>query len=148
MFWNLIASATTLRDPPSIKDIGMEGDSSSYQPECAGGVNMPDVTQAEIGRRMYHVHREKRVEHAVKLMQQGLGPAWRSLKEDEIIILGHLLQCAWNRIDQKEWDAVPFGMTGMDTIRKILSYGEGVGPGHNPAPEAVGEIKKILLSLR
>ncbi len=33
-------------------------------------------------------------------------------------------------------------------VRKILSYGEGVGPGKNPDPAAVGEIKKILLSLR
>ena len=73
---------------------------------------MPDVTQAEIGRRMYHVHREKRVEHAVKLMQQGLGPAWRSLKEEEIHVLGHLLQCTWNTIDQKKWDAIPFGTIG------------------------------------
>lgn len=109
---------------------------------------MPDVTQAEIGRRMYHIHREKRVEHAVKLMQQGLGPAWRSLKEDEIILLGRLLQCTWNTIDQKRWDAIPFGTMGMDTVRKILSCGEGVGPGRNPAPEAVAEIGRILLALK
>jgi hypothetical protein len=109
---------------------------------------MPDVSQAEIGRRMYHVHREKRVEQAIKLMQQGIGTEWRSLKEEEIILLGHLLQCTWNKIDQKQWDGIPFGTTGMDTIRKILSYGEGVSPGHNPSPEAVAEIKKILLSLK
>jgi hypothetical protein len=108
---------------------------------------MPDVTQAEIGRRMYHVHREKRVEHAVKLMQQGLGPAWRSLKEEEILILGHVLQCTWNTIDQKQWDGIPFGTISVDTLRKILSYGEGVSPGHNPSPEAVAEIKKVLLAL-
>ena len=109
---------------------------------------MPDVTQAEIGRRMYHVHREKRVEHAVKLMREALGPGWRSLKEDEILILGHVLQCTWNTIDQKQWDLIPFGKMEMDTVRKILSYGEGVSPGHNPSPDAVAEIKKILLSLK
>ena len=108
---------------------------------------MPDVTQAEIGRRMYHIHREKRVEHTMKLMQQGIGPAWRSFREDEIILLGHLLQCTWNTIDQKQWDTIPFGKIGIDTFRKILSYGEGVGPGHNPSPESVAEIQKILLSL-
>ena len=63
---------------------------------------MPDVTQAEIGRRMYHVHREKRVEQTMKLMQQGIGPDWRSFTENEILLLGHLLQCAWNTIDQKQ----------------------------------------------
>lgn len=50
-------------------------------------------------------------------------------------------------IDQKKWDEISFGTLGMDTVRKILSYGEGVSPGHNPAPEAVTEIRKILLSL-
>jgi hypothetical protein len=109
---------------------------------------MPDVSQAEIGRRMYHVHREKRVEEAIKQVQQGIGTEWRSLKEEEVLVLGHVLQCTWNTIDQKQWDAIPFAMMGIDTVRKILSYGEGVSPGHNPSPEAVAEIKKILLSLR
>lgn len=108
---------------------------------------MPDVTQTEIGRRLYHVHREKRVEHAIKLMQQGLGPAWRSLTEAEIILVGHLLQCTWNTIDQRRWESIPFGTMGLESIRRILDLGEGVSPGHNPAPEAVAEIKKILLSL-
>jgi len=109
---------------------------------------MPDVSQAEIGRRMYHVHREKRVEHAIKLMQQAMSPDWRSLREEEIVVLGHLLQCTWNTIDQKQWDAIPFGNLGMDAVRKILSHGVGVGPGHNPSPEAVTEIRRILLSLK
>jgi hypothetical protein len=108
---------------------------------------MADVTQAEIGRRMYHVHREKTVEQAMKKMQQSIGPDWRSFSENEIHLLGHLLQCTWNTIDQKAWDAIPFGKAGTDVIRKILTHGEGVGPGHNPAPAAVAEIKKILLSL-
>ena len=109
---------------------------------------MADVTQAEIGRRMYHIHREKRVEQAMKLMQQGAGPDWRALSEDEILLLGHLLQCTWNKIDQKQWDAIPFGKAGMDTVRRILLFSEGVGPGRNPSPEAVAEIKKILTALK
>jgi hypothetical protein len=108
---------------------------------------MPNVTQAEIGRRMYHVHREKRVEEAIKMVQQGLGRDWQSLSGDEIHLLGHLLQCTWNTIDQRAWDTIHFGKATTDVIREILSHGEGVGPGHNPAPEAVAEIKKILLSL-
>jgi hypothetical protein len=109
---------------------------------------MPDVSQAEIGRRMYHIHREKRVEQAIKQVQQAIGPEWQLLKEEEILILGHVLQCTWNTIDQKQWDAIPFGRMGTCIVRKILSLSEGVSPGHNPSPEAVAEIKKILLSLK
>ncbi len=109
---------------------------------------MPDLTQAEIGRRMYHVHRGKRAEQAIKLMQQGIGAGWRSFTEEEIRLLNHLLQCTWNTVDQKQWDAIPFGRADAAAIRAILSHGEGVHPGHNPSPEKVAEIRKILLALK
>jgi hypothetical protein len=109
---------------------------------------MPDVSQREIGRRMYHVHRGKRVEQAVRLIREAAGPEWRSLQEEEIARLGHVLQCAWNRIEQKQWDAIPFGRMTMDSVRTILSCGGDVRPGHNPSPDAVEEIRKILLALK
>ncbi|MDO9323962.1 MAG: hypothetical protein Q7T80_03285 [Methanoregula sp.] len=108
---------------------------------------MPDVTQAEVGRRLYHVHREKLVEQAVKMIQQGQGPEWRSFSEDDILLLGHLLQCTWNTIDQKIWDKIPFASLRKSDLQKILTSGKGVGPGKNPSPEVVAEIKKILLAV-
>ncbi|MFA6226525.1 MAG: hypothetical protein WC620_10235 [Methanoregula sp.] len=109
---------------------------------------MPDVTQAEVGRRLYHVHREKLVEQAIKQIQQGLETEWKSYSEDEILLLGHLLQCTWNTIDQKIWDKMSFASVKKSDVQKILSYGEGVGPGKNPDLAAVVEIKKFLLAVR
>lgn len=110
-------------------------------------MTMPDISQAEIGRRMYHVHRGKTVERAIKQVHEALGPAWRSLSEEEIRVLGHVLQCTWNTIDQKQWDRIPFGRMDPEAVQKILSLSEGVRPGHNPSPDAVGAIRKILLAL-
>jgi hypothetical protein len=125
---------TGLFHHPRIED--MEGDS------------MPDVSQKEVGRRLYHVHREKSVEEAIKKIKHGVGTDWSWFSTEEIDLLGHLLQCTWNTIDQKIWNTLPFAsMTGND-VRKILSFGEGVGPGKNPDQAAVAEIKKILLSLK
>ena len=109
---------------------------------------MPEVTQAELGRRLYHVHRGKTVESSMKLMQQGIGADWKSLSEADITLLSHLLQCTWNKIEQRAWDKIPFMNIGMDTVKRILSYGDGVSPGKNPSPEAVEEIRKILLAVR
>jgi len=109
---------------------------------------MPDVTQAEIGRRLYHVHRGKTVERSMKLMQQGIGAEWKSFSEADVSILTHILQCTWNTIDQGIWDKIPFANIKAGDVRQILSYGEEVRPGRNPAPEAVAEIKKILLAIR
>lgn len=108
---------------------------------------MPDVTQKEIGRRLYHVHREKRVEEAIKKIKHGVGTDWSALTNDDIELLGHLLQCTWNVIDQKIWENIPFSRMTKNDVRKILSFGEGVSPGKNPDTASVNEIKKILLSL-
>jgi hypothetical protein len=109
---------------------------------------MPDVSQKEVGRRLYHVHREKIVEEAIKKIKHGVGTDWNSFTREDIDLLGHLLQCTWNVVDQKIWEKLSFGSMTKNEIRKILSYGVGVGPGKNPDPAAVEEIKKILLSLR
>jgi len=109
---------------------------------------MPDVSQQEIGKRLYHVHREKRVEEAIKKIKLGIGSEWSSFTREDIELLGHLLQCTWNKIDQKTWENIPFGHLTRNDIRKILSSGEGVSPGKNPDAAAVDTIKKILLSLQ
>ena len=109
---------------------------------------MPDVSQKEIGKRLYHVHREKMVEEAIKKLKLGVGNEWSAFTREDIELLGHLLQCTWNVIDQKTWENLPFTSLKKDDVRKILSYGEGVGPGKNPDQTAVAEIKKILLSRR
>jgi len=108
---------------------------------------MPDVSQKEIGKRLYHVHREKRVEEAIKKIKTGIGSEWISFTPEDIELLGHLLQCTWNVIDQKIWENIPFTRMTKNEVRKILSFGEGVSPGKNPDTAAVNEIKKILLSL-
>jgi len=109
---------------------------------------MPDVSQKEIGKRLYHVHREKMVEEAVKKLKLGVGNEWSAFTREDIELLGHLLQCTWNVIDQKTWENLPFSSLKKDDVRKILSHGEGVSPGRNPDLAAVAEIKKILLSRR
>jgi hypothetical protein len=109
---------------------------------------MPDVSQKEVGRRLYHVHREKRVEEAIKKIRHGVGADWSSFTLEDIDLLGHLLQCTWNTIDQKIWESLLFSNMTKNDVRKILSFGEGVSPGKNPSTEAVMEIKKILLSFK
>lgn len=88
---------------------------------------MPDVTQAEVGRRLYHVHREKTVERAMKLMQQGIGSEWKSFSEDDINLLSHLLQCTWNVIDQGVWDKITFASVKTGDVRQILCTGKASG---------------------
>lgn len=120
---------------------------TTYVEADRGGDEMPDVSQTEVGRRLYHVHREKRVEGAIKKIQRNIGSEWRSFTQDEIQILSHVLQCTWNVIDQKIWDTIPFAKMKKEEVRKILTLGEGVKSGKNPDQTIVEEIKKVLLAL-
>jgi hypothetical protein len=88
------------------------------------------------------------VEEAIKKIKLGIGSEWSSFTREDIELLSHLLQCTWNVIDQKTWENIPFGRLTKNDIRKILSSGEGVGPGKNPDTTVVDMIKKILLSLQ
>ena len=108
---------------------------------------MPEVSQKEVGRRLFHVHREKRVELAIKKMKTGIGSDWKTYTADQVKVLSHILQCTWNVIDQKMWDTIPFEKMSTASLDKILRLGEGVGPGKNPSQENVEEIKRILLSV-
>jgi hypothetical protein len=132
----------------SAKNIGRERDDPS---SCYGKQRkvhkMPDVTQAEVGRRLYHIQREKRIENAIKKIQHGVGPAWKSYSQDDIRVLGHVLQCTWNTIDQKVWESIPFAHMTKDDVDRILSFGKDVRPGKNPEPAMIEEIQKILLAL-
>ncbi len=83
---------------------------------------------------MYHVHRVKTVEEAIKKIKHGVGADWSPFTREDIELLNHLLQCTWNVIDQKIWDKVSFGSMTKNEVRKILSFGQGVGPGKNPEP--------------
>ena len=115
----------------------------------SGGVAnaMPEVSQKEVGRRLFHVHREKRVELAIKKIKAGIGSGWKKYSPDQVRILGHILQCTWNVIDQKAWESIPFDRVKEDDVDRMIRLGEGVAPGKNPTTENVEEIKKILLAV-
>ena len=53
----------------------------------------------------------------------------------------------WNVIDQDRWDKIPFASIKMSDVRRYLSYGKGSGRDATQSPEAVEEIKKILLGI-
>jgi hypothetical protein len=112
-----------------------------------GGEGMPDVSKTEVGRRLFHIQREKGVENAMKKIKEGVGPGWKNFTPNTIRLFSHLLQCTWNVIGRDTWDKIPFGKMTEKDVTRILSYGKGVGPGNNPDPASVQEIKNILLAL-
>lgn len=108
---------------------------------------MPEVSRREIGQRLYHVHREKRAQAAIKKIMAGLGDEWKTFSGSEIHLLGLLLQCTGNTVDQKIGDTLPFNRLTKEAVAKILSTGKDYVPGTAADKRVIDEIRKVLLAL-
>lgn len=108
---------------------------------------MPDISQTEVGRRLYHIHREKRVEQAIKKIQHSLGSEWKSIPEQDVHLLERLLADVWTTIEQTTWEKIPFAHVTRDDIQHILAIGKGIGLDKTIDRTAVENAKKIFLAL-
>ena len=72
---------------------------------------------------------EKRVEEAIKKIKHGVGAEWSQFTREDIDLLGHLLQCTWNVIDQKIWDNIPFARMTKNRSRRSFPTVRGLDRG-------------------
>jgi hypothetical protein len=111
-------------------------------------VGVPDVSQTEIGRRLYHVHRDKRVEKAIKKLREHCGSHWKSLTEQEVRDLEYLLSCAWTSLDEKTWEKIPFANMSKENIQDLLRLAKGAELSKGIDKEVLDEVKRILLTVK
>ena len=109
---------------------------------------MPDVSQTEIGRRLYQVHREKRVEAAIRKLREGCGSHWKSLTEHEVRDLEYLMSGVWTSLDQKTWESIPFANMSREDIGKLLRLVKGTDPTKGIDGSVLAEAKRIILAVQ
>jgi hypothetical protein len=108
---------------------------------------MPDVTQTEVGRRMYQLHKEKNVERAVNKVRETIGYDWRSFSENDVRLLGRMLGEAWVNMEQGKWDRIAFARMTIDDVRKILLLGKNLEPNKSLDRADMEKLKKIFAGL-
>jgi len=86
---------------------------------------MPEVSRAEIGRRIYRLHQEKSVEEAVEKIRQKLGDEWKSLIKEEIDSLKFILGETWVYVERDVWDKIAFTKLSFEDIKNIIRLGRG-----------------------
>ena len=111
-------------------------------------VGVPDVSQTEIGRRLYHVHRDKRVEKAIKKLREHCGSHWKSLTEQEVRDLEYLLSGAWTSMDQKTWESIPFANMKKEDVAGLLRLAKGTDLSKGIDGTVLDEVKKIITAVK
>jgi hypothetical protein len=112
------------------------------------GIRVPDVTQTEIGRRLYHVHRDKRVENAIKKLRDHCGSHWKSLTEQEIRDLEYVLSGIWTSLDEKTWERIPFASLTKEDVSNLLRLAKGADLSKGIDAAVLEEAKKIVLKVK
>lgn len=109
---------------------------------------MPDVSQTEIGRRLYQVHREKRVEMAIRKLREHCGSHWKSLTEHEVRDLEYLMSGVWTSVDQKTWESIPFANMSKEDVGRLLRLAKGSDLSKGIDGAVLDEAKEIVLSVK
>jgi len=111
-------------------------------------VGVPDISQTEIGRRLYHVHRDKRVEKAIKKLREHCGSHWKSLTEQEVRDLEYLLSGVWTSLDEKTWESIPFANMSKDDFSNLLRLAKGTNLSKGIDGAVLKEAKEIILAVK
>jgi hypothetical protein len=109
---------------------------------------MPDITQADIGRRMYQLDKEKHVERSIGMVRQNLGNEWKSFSGEDIHMLERLIGDVWVGFDRTLWEKIPFGRMTKGDVEHILDIVKFLDMDKTPRTEVLARVQKVLLEVR
>jgi hypothetical protein len=85
---------------------------------------MPEITNEELGRRMFAVQKEKATEGAIEKIRQSPGSEWNALSHSDRMVLDRLLGEAWVSLEREEWEKCAFSRLTADDLREMIVIGQ------------------------
>jgi hypothetical protein len=112
------------------------------------GSQVPEITQADIGRRMYQLHKEKSVERTTEMLRESLGSDWKSFTDADIHLLEQLIGDVWVGFDKVLWEKIRFDLMKKDDVDRLLTIGKYMVMDKTPKTQVRDEVQKILQAVR
>jgi hypothetical protein len=105
---------------------------------------MPEVTDDEVGRRIFQLNRERHVEESIEKVRRSLGEAWKMFSPDDINLLKYMLGETWVAMERRDWNACSFTMLAQKDVKEIIEIGKRVKQGEILENTGIGEASQIL----
>jgi hypothetical protein len=134
--------------PPAKYMAAEEADTSLVTKRDGGHGAMPDISQADIGRRMYQLHKEKSVERAIELLRHNLGADWKTLTDADILLLEQLIGDVWVGFDRKLWEKIPFDRMTRGEVDTVLAAGKNMIIDKTPKSQVIDQVRNVLIAIR
>ncbi len=105
---------------------------------------MPEVTDDEVGRRIFQLNRDRHVEESVEKIRRSLGKTWKKLHPEEVEILKYILGETWVALERKEWAACSFTKLTQNDVEGIIEIGRNVKQRKTLESSGVEQVSQIL----
>lgn len=105
---------------------------------------MPEVTDDEVGRRIFQLNKERHVEQSIEKVRRSLGEAWKKFSPDDIELLNYIFGETWVAMERRDWAACSFTMLTQKDVKEIIEIGKQVKNREMVENTGVGEVIMIL----
>ena len=102
---------------------------------------VPDET---LGRRIFQIHKEKAVEHALDRILRAKDFGWQSCSTEDYEALREVLGEIWINVDRKRWDTYSFAKLTGEEIHSLITTGKEIRSGHCLTPETFTALDATL----
>ncbi|MDG6256604.1 MAG: hypothetical protein QCH35_03290 [Methanomicrobiaceae archaeon] len=105
---------------------------------------MPEITDDELGRRMFQIRKERHVEETIDKIRHSLGDEWTAIPHEEKKVLQDLLGDAWIAIGRQEWGRYAFSRLTKADLDRLIGIGYAREQKNIQESAAIEEVKAVL----
>jgi hypothetical protein len=91
---------------------------------------MAHVTDDNLGRRLFHIQKEKAVEDALEKIRRGQGSEWPTIPAADKETLNKILGELWTSIDRTRWGSYSFSKLSKEDIKALIVLGKYIKNKH------------------
>ena len=105
---------------------------------------MTDVTDDNLGRRLFQIQKEKAVEDALEKIRRRTGTEWKAISTADNDILKEILGDLWTSIDRSRWGNYSFSKLSKEDIGALIAKGKYIKNKHAMTDDDLGALDAIL----
>jgi hypothetical protein len=105
---------------------------------------MTDVTDDNLGRRLFQLQKEKAVEDAMEKIRRRTGTDHPSFSTADNEILKFILGELWTSIDRSRWGSYSFTKLSIEDLRALVIQGRNIKNKHTMTDDDLKVLDSIL----
>lgn len=105
---------------------------------------MTNVTDDNLGRRLFQVQKEKAVEDALEKMRRESGIDWHAVPASDNDILKDTLGELWTSIERTRWGSYSFSKLSKEDIVSLITRGRYIKSKHIITDADIKSLDAIL----